>query len=231
MYARAIQNNSSPGESATRHGEPHMSPAEISDQDKLLEIARSGDTEAFAKLFDRYRNLLRMTLRSQITGELRTKMDASDLLQETFLTASRSIGDFQGNNPETFVRWLQVIAARRVADAYRRYFDFEKRDLRKEVPLDQVLARSDRSAARLLNDLADSASGPLSVAHRHEQALRVADAMALLPDHYREVLQLRYLEERPLSEIASQLERSKGATAMMMARAIEKLRETLKEQC
>ena len=125
------------------------------------------------------------------------------------------------------MRWLQVIAARRVADAYRRYFDFEKRDLRKEIPLDQLLARCDRSAARLVDALADSASGPLSIAYRHEQALRLADAMSALPEHYREILQLRYLEERPLGEIARQLSRTKGSTAMIMARAIEKLRELL----
>jgi RNA polymerase sigma-70 factor (ECF subfamily) len=168
-----------------------------------------------------------MTLRAQVSPELRTKVDASDLLQETFLAASRSVAEFQGGDLETFVRWLQVIAARRVADAYRRYFDFEKRDLRKEVPLDRLLARCDRSASQLLENLADSASGPISVAFRHEQALRLADAMAVLPEHYREILQLRYLEERPLGEIALRLGRSKGATAMLMARAIEKLRELI----
>jgi RNA polymerase sigma-70 factor (ECF subfamily) len=194
---------------------------------QLLDQARAGDAQAFARLFERYSNMVRMTLRSQISAELRAKVDASDMLQETFLTASRSVGDFEGRDPETFVRWLQVIAARRVADAYRRYFDFEKRDMRREVPLDQLLARGDRSAAKLVEQLADSASGPLSVAHRHEQAVRLADALATLPEHYREVLQLRYLEERPLGEIAESLGRSKGATAMLLARAIEKLREAL----
>ena len=204
-----------------------MSQSDSGAHDRLVTQARAGNANAFAQLFERYSNLVRMTLRSQISPELRAKVDASDLLQETFLTASRSMAEFEGNEPETFVRWLQVIAARRVADAYRRYFDFEKRDLRKEVPLDQLLARSDRSAARLVEQLADSASGPLSVAHRHEQALRLADAMAALPEHYREVLQLRYLEERPLGEIAELLGRTKGSTAMLMARAIEKMKELL----
>ncbi|MBI3468858.1 MAG: sigma-70 family RNA polymerase sigma factor [Planctomycetes bacterium] len=204
-----------------------MSLSATPDHTRLLDLARAGDTEAFARLFERYRNLIRMTLRAQISAELRAKVDASDLLQETFLAATHSISEFAGTDPETFVRWLQVVAARRVADAYRRYFDFEKRDLRKEVPLEQLLVRSDRSAVRLVDQLADSASGPLSIAQRHEQLLRLADALETLPEHYREVLQLRYLEERPLNEIARQLGRTKGATAMLMARAIEKLRELL----
>jgi RNA polymerase sigma-70 factor (ECF subfamily) len=204
-----------------------MSLSDSTDQGPLLDQARAGDAAAFARLFERYSNVVRMTLRAQISAELRAKVDASDMLQETFLTASKSVAEFTGTNPETFVRWLQVIAARRVADAYRRYFDFEKRDLRKEVPLDQLLARSDRSAAALVDQLADSASGPLSVAHRHEQAVRLADALAALPEHYREVPQLRYLEERPLNEIAQMLGRTKGSTAMLMARAIEKLKELL----
>ena len=204
-----------------------MSSSDVAGQSQLLDQARTGNAEAFARLFERYSNVVRMTLRAQITAELRAKVDASDLLQETFLTASRSVSEFAGHDPETFVRWLQVIAARRVADAYRKYFDFEKRDLRREVPLDQLLARSDRSAARLVDQLADSASGPVSVAHRHELAVRLADATATLPSHHREVLHLRYLEERPLNEIAVQLGRTKGSTAMLMARAIEKLRELL----
>jgi RNA polymerase sigma-70 factor (ECF subfamily) len=204
-----------------------MGPSDNSGHAQLLDQSRRGDAEAFARLFDRYSNMVRMTLRAQITAELRAKVDASDLLQETFLTASKSVGDFTGQDIETFVRWLQVIAARRVADAYRRYFDFEKRDLRREIPLDQLLARSDRSAAALVDQLADSASGPISVAHRHEQAVKLADALADLPEHYREVLQLRYLEERPLNEIAQLLGRTKGSTAMLMARAIEKLKERL----
>ena len=204
-----------------------MSQSDSATQSQLLQQARAGDADAFARLFEQYSNLMRMTLRAQISAELRPKVGASDLLQETFLTASRSVGEFDGENIETFIRWLQVIAARRVADAYRRYFDFEKRDLRREIPLDQLLARSDRSAAALVDQLADSASGPLSVAHRHEQALRLADALAALPEHYREVLQLRYLEERPLNEIAQLLGRTKGSTAMLMARAIEKLRDLL----
>ena len=53
--------------------------------------------------------------------------------------------------------------------------------------------------------------------------------MTQLPDHYREVLQLRYLEERPLNEIARQLGRTKGSTAMLLARAIEKLREIMNQ--
>ncbi len=202
-----------------------MSLSDISDPVRCLERARGGDADAFALLFDRYSNLIRMTLRAQISADLRAKVDASDLLQETFLTAQRSLRDFEGRDRETFIRWLQVIAARRVADAYRRYLGFEKRDLRREVPLDQLLARCDKSAVRLANELADSRSGPVSLAHRREQAVRLADAMARLPDHYREILQLRYLEQRGLAEIAERLGRSKGAAAMLMARAIEKLRE------
>jgi RNA polymerase sigma-70 factor (ECF subfamily) len=205
----------------------------MSDPDKsqgdlsLLERARAGDVDAFARLFDRCRNLVRMTLRAQISADLGAKVDASDMLQETYLAASRSVSEFQGKDLDTFVRWLQVVAARRVADAYRHYCAFEKRDLRREVPLDQLLARCDQSAARLVDGLADPGSGPLSIANRHEQALRLADALAELPPHYREILQMRYLDERPLGEIARDLGRTKGAVAMLMARAIEKLRGML----
>lgn len=198
--------------------------------DFLLDRIRGGDLDAFAKLFDRCRNVVRMTIRSQISRDLGVKVDASDMLQETFLAATRSVSEFQGRDLDTFVRWLQVVASRRVADAYRHYCAFEKRDLKREVQLDPLLARADQSAARLVDGLADPGSGPVGSAFRHEQMLRLADALAALPEHYRQILQMRYLDERPLGEIATELGRTKGSVAMLMARAIQKLKETLRTE-
>ena len=55
----------------------------------------------------------------------------------------------------------------------------------------------------------------------------LADALAELPDYYREVLVLRSIEERDWDEVARALQRSQGAVRMLWMRALAQLRAEL----
>jgi RNA polymerase sigma-70 factor (ECF subfamily) len=55
--------------------------------ERLLAQARAGDAAALGQLFELYRNYLRLIARSLLDSALRLKLDASDLVQETFLKA------------------------------------------------------------------------------------------------------------------------------------------------
>jgi RNA polymerase sigma-70 factor (ECF subfamily) len=57
--------------------------------ERLLERIRDGDGAALGRLLELYRNYLRVIARSLIGQALRVRLDASDLVQETFLKASR----------------------------------------------------------------------------------------------------------------------------------------------
>ena len=59
------------------------------------------------------------------------------------------------------------------------------------------------------------------------RAVLLADALARLPEDYRELLVLRHIEERPFEEIAERLERSSGAVRTMWVRALRKLKEAI----
>ena len=62
----------------------------------------------------------------------------------------------------------------------------------------------------------------------HEHAALLADQLAMLPEHYREVLVLRHLENLSFDEIGVHMERTPGATRMLWLRAIDELRKLLK---
>src|SRR5690242_14109763 len=66
--------------------------------ERLLERARAGDDAALGQLLELYRNYLRLVARALIGQALRVRMDASDLVQETFLKATREFGQFLGSN-------------------------------------------------------------------------------------------------------------------------------------
>ncbi len=207
-----------------------MQRSESGETRRLLARARAGDLGAFNQLFGRHRELLRLVLRSQMSPALRQKADSDDLLQETFLTASQSLPEFRGQDSGSFTRWLQVIAARRVCDAYRKYMGAQKRSARREVSLDQMMNLARRSSERLAAQFAAPSASP-SQAPRHDELLvALANAISELPEHYQKVIELRFIRECSLDSLAIELDRSKGAVTMLLARAVERLRSIMRER-
>jgi RNA polymerase sigma-70 factor (ECF subfamily) len=57
----------------------------------------------------------------------------------------------------------------------------------------------------------------------------MADAMAALPDDYREIIMLRYFEHLTFDAVAARMGRSSGAVRMLWVRALERLGRTVGE--
>ena len=207
-----------------------MQRSESGETRRLLTRARSGDLGAFTQLFARHRELLRIVLRSQMSPALRQKADSDDLLQETFLTASQSLQEFRGQDGAAFTRWLQVIAARRVCDAYRRYLGSQKRAAKREVSLDQMMSAARRSTDRLAAQLAASTASPSHGPRQDELLVALANAISELPEHYQKVVEMRFIRECSLDEITAEMGRSKGAVTMLLARAVDRLRTVMKDR-
>lgn len=198
-----------------------------SDVDTLLMLALSGDVDAFGQLFDRHRNWLRLIIRAQMGATLRKKADSNDMLQETFLTASKTLSDFRGRDIAALLRWLEVIALRRVCDASRRYVSSAKRAAVREVSLEDLSRQANRSGDRLAAVLATTTASPSHRLRHSETLVVLADAIAALPDDYQQVVELRFLREQSLGEVADAMGRSKGAVTMLLARAVRQLRATM----
>ncbi len=78
----------------------------------LLARARTGDEAALGRLLERYRNYLRLVARALIGQALRVRLDASDLVQETFLKAAREFSHFLGSTEPELTAWLRQILVR-----------------------------------------------------------------------------------------------------------------------
>src|SRR5947209_16530969 len=162
------------------------------DRGHLLLQARQGADAARGALLEAYRAYLDLLARVEIGRRLQKKVDASDIVQETFLEAHRNFGKFRGSGEAEFVAWLRGILAARVANLVRHYIGTQGRDIRREQRLEIELDQSWRTLDRGLFALQ---STPSQQATRREQGVLVADALARLPDDYREVIVLRHLEE------------------------------------
>jgi RNA polymerase sigma-70 factor (ECF subfamily) len=105
--------------------------------DALLSLARAGQAEARGQVLELYRNYLELLARIQIGRRLQSKVDAADLVQETFLDAHASFDDFRGTSERELAAWLRQVLAFNLASLVRRYHGTRRRD----VALERELAR------------------------------------------------------------------------------------------
>jgi RNA polymerase sigma-70 factor (ECF subfamily) len=192
----------------------------------LLSALRRGDAAAQEDFVRCYRPWLRLLADLEMNRRLQGKFDASDVVQQALLEACRDLPRFQGETESELSAWLRTILAHVLAHEIRRYRGTRRRDLDREVSLEQTLAQS---SMRLGGLLAAPHSSPSQHAVRHEEERRLASTLERLPPDYREVLVLRHLEDLPHEEIARRLGRSPGAVRMLWVRALARLRQELAE--
>jgi RNA polymerase sigma-70 factor (ECF subfamily) len=182
-------------------------------------------TEAHDPPLEQYRDYLRVLARLQLDARLQGKLDPSDLVQQTLLKAHEKRGQFRGTTPAERAAWLRQILADQLAKAVRRY-GAAARDVGLERSLQQAL---DESSARLEAWLDAGRSSPSEQADRNEQLLRLAGALARLPDDQRRAVELHYLRGGSLADVGRQLGRGERAVAGLLFRGLKKLRRFLSE--
>jgi RNA polymerase sigma-70 factor (ECF subfamily) len=194
------------------------------DAEQLLQEARRGDTAILGQLLELYRRYLALLARVQIGQRLQQKVDASDLVQETFLKAHRQFANFRGTTEAQFVQWLRKILAASLADLLRRYLGAQGRDVRLEREIEGAF---DQSSVLLDRGLVAVQSSPSQQAAGREQAVLLADTLAQLPPDYRDVLVLRHLEGLTFPEVSRRMGRSVDSVEKLWMRALARLRQMM----
>jgi len=177
-----------------------------------------------AESFERFRAYLRFLAQCHLDPRLKGKMDASDVVQQTFLQAHQALAQFRGQSETQLAAWLRQILARNLAHAVRD-FGRDKRDGDRERALEVSL---DQSSSRLEAWLAADESSPSQKADRNEQILRLADALAKLSEAQQEAILLHYWHDWPVAEIAGKMGRSTTAVAGLLKRGLKHLRRQMK---
>jgi RNA polymerase sigma-70 factor, ECF subfamily len=200
------------------------------DPEQLLAEARQGRRESLGRLLELYRNYLALLARTQIDLHVQGQVDASDLVQETFLDACRDFGQFRGTSEIEWVAWLRKVLIYNLARVVQKQVVAQKRDARREVSLERHLAALEHSSGRIEAALVGRHSSPSGQAQRRERAALVADHLARLSADYREVIVLRNLEGLPFAEVARRMGRSAGAVRILWVRAVDQLRHLLEAE-
>jgi RNA polymerase sigma-70 factor (ECF subfamily) len=179
----------------------------IDSEQTLVESARRGDRAAFEELVRRTSRLVFARLYLE-TGD---PHHAEDLLQETMLTAFRSLG--QLTEPAKFRAWLLRIAQNAAIDAARRNQRLKRGAT---VPLPGHDQWRDPAATSPEERLAQDET--------RQQVLKV---LRSLPEEYRLPLTLRYLAGADYDSIQMQMGLTNGSLRGLLHRGLKMLREEL----
>jgi RNA polymerase sigma-70 factor, ECF subfamily len=180
-----------------------------------------GPTRAPDPSLERCRDYLLLLARVQLDPGLRGVLDPSDVVQQTLLKAHERRDQFRGGSEGELLAWLRTILAHHLADLARKHASrLQGRERSLEAAIEE-------SSMRLEQWLASDSTSADGRAIRHEQLLRLAEAMARLPEDQRTALELKHLREVTVSEISRMMGKSPAAVASLLYRGLKTLRDLL----
>lgn len=169
-----------------------------------------------------YRAYLVLLARMHLHSRVRSRLDASDIVQQTLIEAHQARGGFVGDESAR-IGWLRKILANNLRDAVRANLR-QRRDVRREQPIEAELADSSQCVQNWQATLCPS---PSQQAVLSEDLLRLPRALEQLPEAQREAIILHYLQNWTLADTAHKLEKSLPAVAGLLQRGLKKLRELM----
>jgi RNA polymerase sigma-70 factor (ECF subfamily) len=184
----------------------------------LLARARSGEQAAQGELLEPLREFLRMLAARQFDARLSGRIDTSDIVHETYITALESLEQFRGSQRPEFLAWLRTVHEHVVQNLAREHIVTQKRSVRREQPL----TAGDLPQLHAL--IESTPSGNLLQA---EAILQLIQALDKLPADQRTAIRLRYFENWTVERIGNHMQRSLPAIAGLLKRGLKSLRVRL----
>jgi RNA polymerase sigma-70 factor (ECF subfamily) len=175
------------------------------DERRLVRLAKSGDPDAFASLYDGYLDRIYRYIYFRVADQ----QTAEDLTSQVFAKAWEHLGRYKPSGAP-FIAWLYTIARNAVIDHYRTQ--------KESVALDDVVALSSDSPP------------PDEVAEGHFEAEALRGALQDLTAEQQQVLILRFIAGLGTDEIAAQLGKRAGAVRALQMRALQALAKIMENE-
>ena len=189
----------------------------------LLRAAKSGSQQAMSQLIRLSQPYLMAIANAEMNSDIAAKVGASDVVQNSMLSAQRCIGDFNGESREELLAWLRGILLKDLKQTNRHY-RAAKRNVNLELPMPEESVGN--QASRFV-DLGDS---PSTAAALKEQEKQLHRAIETLSEIEREVIKLRNWQRLSFVEIGQRTQRSADAARKLWSRAIVRLQKEMDRQ-
>ena len=200
------------------------SAANSTETQQLLAQAAAKEPGAFEQLFSQHRSYLRKAIEMRLDDRMRSRVDASDVLQETQLEAMRRLPDYLQRRPMPLRLWLRKTAHERLIKLREHHVVAERRAVGREAPLPR------RSSMDLAERLLSEDTTPSERANRRETADRLRLAVAGLPDHERDIVLMLDFEGMSSREAALVLDVDASTVHRRHGHALMRLHKTLTDR-
>jgi len=184
-----------------------------------IEAARRGDEVGLGRALEPFREHLSRIARHAIEPALATRIEDSDLVQETFLAAQRGASRFRGATESEWRAWLEAILVNCLAKVRRTHLGTQKRRIERPA------TSADVAGAK--GFLQDEATSPSHCLMDRERDAAIEAALLRLPDRYRSVVRWRHDDGLTFEAIGDRLGISADAARKLWARALLRLKQAL----
>lgn len=184
------------------------------EDDGFVERAIKGDQSAFADIVNKYQRPLYF----HVSRMIREKEHTEDLVQEIFMKSFNNINSY--NTGYAFSTWLYRIATNHTIDYLR------KKKLQ-TFSIDEPLKTRDGDLQMEIPDENFNTDKPILKKQRSDIIRKAIDD---LPEKYRQVIEMRHMDEKSYDEIAEELDLPLGTVKAHIFRAREMLYKALKDK-
>ena len=204
--------------------------SEINVDDDITLLRRDAevdlDDENVASIFLKYRHQLERMIEFRIDQRIRSRIDAHDILQESFLEIKNRYREFIVNPGVSFFVWIRKITYQVLIDSQRRHFR-QKRGVQNEVQLANIGNDMSDASQLMARELIGQLTSPSEAAIKAEELERMHAALESMNETDREILALRHFEQLSNADVAQIIGIKPAAASNRYIRAITKLGEIM----
>lgn len=186
-------------------------------QADISELLTRRDPDALEDLIAWYRPLLKGMANRDLDRLLRSKIDASDIVQETCRDVARVFPSLKTTNRLQFVAYISTALKHKIEDVRRRFLICQKRSIYRELQIEKL-------GRDVENKMVDCDAQPIENLLNQEVRERLHFAMNRLPRELQRVLRWRFRKGMTYKQIGEKLERTDDDVRMLINRCLARLR-------
>jgi RNA polymerase sigma-70 factor (ECF subfamily) len=191
----------------------------------LLKKGDGPESPAFNEILIKHRDRLRRMVEIRMNQRLQSRLDASDVIQDTFIEAARALDKYLENPKISVFLWLRKLAGEKLIQAHRKHLGAQKRSAEREQPIYGGAPAATSQALAI--QLSGNFTSPSQATVNKESKDQLTAALESMDDIDREVLTLRHFEQLSSREAADVLEMNYEAVKKRYVRALDKLQKIL----
>ena len=177
----------------------------------IIETARTGAGSQLGQILVYFQPHLTKFAEKSVGPSLSRRMSASDLVQDTLLSATSQFPSFRGQSELELKSWLMELIKSRLADGLRRHKFAARRAIDREVTCTG-------------SAIDDSHPTPAQVVASREETKNLLDTIQMLSPDAQKIVRMRYLENQSFESIAQTMGMSLTTVWRHWASALEKIR-------